>query len=228
MDGSVLVVAAHPDDEVLGCGGTIARMSREGRKVHILFVADGESSRSTESNGKNIQKLDDRLSDAKRACQILGCASVHSEQLPDNRLDGVELLRIVQIIERHIERYKPSTVFTHCFGDVNVDHKIVHEAVLAACRPQPGHYVKELIFFEIPSSTEWRVANSSTGFSPSLFVDITETLSIKLKAIKAYTTELRHFPHPRSLKAIEALATWRGATAGLSAAESFVIGRKIL
>jgi len=146
--------------------------------------------------------------------------------LPDNRLDGVELLDLVKRIEASIERHEPSVVLTHHAGDVNIDHQLVHEAVLAACRPQPGHPVDELLFFEIPSSTEWRPAGSRTTFVPNWFVDVSTTLPRKLDALRAYDSELRPFPHPRSLEAVEALARWRGATVGMLAAEAFVLGRK--
>jgi LmbE family N-acetylglucosaminyl deacetylase len=119
-------------------------------------------------------------------------------------------------------------VLTHHAGDVNIDHRVVHDAVIAACRPQPGYSVKELLFFEVPSSTEWRPPGSAEPFNPNWFFDITSTLATKMEALRAYEAELRAFPHPRSLKAVEALALWRGATAGVEAAEAFVLGRKIV
>jgi N-acetylglucosamine malate deacetylase 1 len=225
---SVLIVAAHPDDEVLGCGGTIARFCAEGRDVHVLLLADGESSRDSLEQGIDSGKIPARTSSAEEAACILECLSVEVCNLPDNRLDSLDLLDIVRIIEDRVERTKAGTVFTHFYGDGNVDHRIVHEAVLAACRPQPGHSVKELFFFEVPSSTEWRPPQSANPFTPGLFVDITSTLEKKIKAMAAYKDELRAFPHPRSVQAIEALARWRGATCGVFAAEAFVIGRKII
>jgi N-acetylglucosamine malate deacetylase 1 len=225
---TVLVVVAHPDDEVLGCGGTIARFAKEGRQVHVLQLADGESSRSSGAALKVGELFENRISAAQRACEIMGCASLECIGLPDNRLDSLELLDLVKIIEKHIDQYKPVTVFTHHSGDVNIDHRIVHEAVLAACRPLPGHSVRELIFFEIPSSTEWRPSASGLPYMPNMFVDISDTLPIKLQAMEAYASELRLFPHPRSLKAITALAQWRGATVGVEAAEAFISGRKLV
>lgn len=224
---SVLVVAAHPDDEVLGCGGTLARLSSDGHAVHVLLLADGESSRSgaAPASGKLIEV---RNAAASEACRILGCASVTIEQLPDNKLDTVALLDIVKLIERSISDVQPGIVFTHHSGDVNVDHRMAHDAVLAACRPQPGHPVKELYFFEVPSSTEWRPPGSAEPFLPNRFVDISQTLSAKLAALGAYAAELRSFPHPRSIEGVTALARWRGATVGVAAAEAFVVGRQIL
>jgi LmbE family N-acetylglucosaminyl deacetylase len=226
---TVLVVAGHPDDEVLGCGGTLARLAGDGVAVHILLLADGETSRTSVS-GQEIDphRVEARYAAAATACRILGCASVDVLALPDNRLDGQDLLDVVKHVEGFVHRYQPSTVLTHHAGDVNIDHRVVHDAVIAACRPQPGHSVKELLFFEVPSSTEWRPPGSGESFNPNWFVDITSTLATKLEALRAYEAELRAFPHPRSLKAVEALAHWRGATAGVEAAEAFVLGRKIV
>ncbi len=226
---TVLIIAAHPDDEVLGCGGTISRLAREGRTVHVLLMADGESSRATEDEQPaDTALIEVRNTAAQAACNILGCASVDCLALPDNRLDGLELLDVVQKVESFIEKYRPSTVFTHHAGDVNIDHQRVHEAVIAATRPHPGHPVRELFFFEVPSSTEWRPPGSAQPFLPNYFVDVSATLDRKLTALQAYTGELREFPHPRSLQAVEALARWRGASVGMQAAEAFMLGRKLI
>jgi len=222
---SVLVVAAHPDDEVLGCGGTLARMASEGHDVHLLLLADGETARP---RVKPSSKLAIRNAAADAAREIMGCSSVEVLGLPDNRLDSLDLLDVVKPIEAAVLRYAPGVVFTHHAGDVNIDHRIAHDAVLAACRPQPHHPVRQLLFFEVASSTEWRPPASSLSFVPNWFVDISATLDKKLAALQAYDSELREFPHPRSLKGIEALARWRGATIGVDAAESFILGRNIV
>ena len=228
MNDPVVVIAAHPDDEVLGCGGAIARMAKAGRPVHVLLMADGESSRVTaESGEKGSLLLSQRNAAAERACKILGCSSMKMLALPDNRLDSIDLLDIIKFIEAFIWEFSPSTIFTHHAGDVNIDHRIVHDAVIAACRPQPGNFVKELLFFEVPSSTEWRPPGSGEFFNPNWFCDITETLEVKMAALQAYQCELRDFPHPRSLAAIDALARWRGASVGFKAAEAFILGRKL-
>lgn len=229
MSDIVAVIAAHPDDEVLGCGGAIARAAIEGHAVHVLLLADGETAR-TQVGGQPVDpdKLPARRSAAEAAGKILGCASVEQLSLPDNRLDSVELLDVVQHIEAFLRRCQATTVFTHHAGDVNIDHRIVHDAVIAASRPQPGYPVKELLFFEVPSATEWRPPDSATPFNPTWFVDISRTLAIKLAALEAYRAELRPFPHPRSPEAVTALARWRGATVGVEAAEAFVLGRKII
>lgn len=228
MTDAILVVAAHPDDEVLGCGGTIAKFTREGRPVHILLLADGETARGLSGSAIDQRQVTARKAAAEAACGILGCSSVELLGLPDNRLDSLALLDVVWQIEAVIERHRPAVVLTHQCGDVNIDHRVVHEAVLAACRPQPSHSVRELLFFEVPSSTEWRPPGSAPAFHPNWFVDIGATLALKLAALEAYQAELRPFPHPRSLQAVEALAQWRGATAGVHAAEAFVLGRKII
>ncbi len=229
MNGAVAVIAAHPDDEVLGCGGTLARMAREGRDVHVLLLADGETSRlPAEGQPLDAALLGARHRAADTACAILGCRSVQLLGLPDNRLDSLELLDVVKLIERFLERHQPSTVFTHHPGDVNVDHRIAHDAVMAACRPQPGFPVTEVLLFEVASSTEWRTAGSAAPFHPNWFVDVSSDLAAKMAALSAYASEMRSFPHPRSLKAVEALAQWRGATMGCAAAEAFVLARRVV
>jgi LmbE family N-acetylglucosaminyl deacetylase len=223
MASPVAVVCAHPDDEVLGCGGTMAMLADQGRPVHVLLLADGETARPGPAPGQVLE----RGNAARRAAAVLGCASVQVEALPDNRLDGVELLDVVRIIEAFLCACGATTVFTHHRGDVNIDHRRVHDAVLAACRPVPGAMVEELLFFEVPSSTEWRPPGSGPVFEPNWFIDISRTLDRKLAALKEYEQELRPFPHPRSLEAVQSLARWRGASAGMQAAEAFMLGRKL-
>jgi LmbE family N-acetylglucosaminyl deacetylase len=192
-------------------------------------MADGETSRSDLVNGaSDTKRLAKRKSSAMQACKILGCASVQLLTLPDNRMDSLALLDVVKQIEKFINTHSPTTVFTHHSGDVNIDHRVVHDAVIAACRPQPMFSVRELLFFEVPSSTEWRPPGSADMFKPNWFVDISHTLCLKLQALQAYQNELRPFPHPRSIKAVEALAQWRGATVGVGAAEGFILGRKLI
>jgi LmbE family N-acetylglucosaminyl deacetylase len=228
MVNPVVVIAAHPDDEVLGCGGTLALMAKAGRPIHVLLAADGVLSRGNEAPHTNIEFLKRRNSAAINACQLLGCQSVELLDLPDNRLDSLDLLDIVKLVEEFIDKHRPTTIFTHHPGDVNIDHRILHDAVITACRPQPGFYVSELLFFEVPSSTEWRPPGSGMMFSPNWFFDISETLDVKLAALREYKDELRNFPHPRSIDAVDALARWRGASVGFKAAEAFVLGRKLI
>jgi N-acetylglucosamine malate deacetylase 1 len=226
VHGTVLVVAAHPDDEVLGCGGTLAKLAAQGSSVNVAFMSDGVTSRPADRT-VHAGQLEARKAAAARASAILGVKSLTFGEFPDNRMDSVALLDIARSIEVLIERIKPDTVFTHYPGDLNIDHRRVHQAVVTACRPQPGHPVRTLLSFEVPSSTEWQVAGTSPAFSPNWFEDITATLELKLAALDAYAAELRAWPHPRSREAVLHLARWRGATVGAHAAEAFVLGRKL-
>ncbi|TYQ25769.1 PIG-L deacetylase family protein [Pseudanabaena sp. UWO310] len=223
---NILVVAAHPDDEVLGCGGAIAKHIQQGDKVHILILAEGVTSRKSERNRDDSQaELSALEIVANKASHVLGVSSLSMHDFPDNRMDSCELLDIVKFIEKSIEQYQPQIVYTHHSGDVNIDHRCIHQAVVTACRPIPNHPVHTLLFFEIPSSTEWQTTSSALPFTPNWFVDISETLVLKLEALEAYESEMRSYPHPRSLEAVEYLARWRGATIGVKAAEAFILGR---
>lgn len=226
MTQSILVLAAHPDDEVLGCGGTIAKLADEGAAVHVAFLADGVFSRAAEEQAQQ-RELASRRAAAQKSCDILGVKSVSFGDLPDNRMDTIPLLEITQAVEALIAKHQPKMVFTHHAGDVNVDHRRLHEAVVTACRPQHGHPVKTLLCFEVPSSTEWQLPGSAPAFTPNWFVDISITLLRKMTAVEAYADELRAWPHPRSLQGIEHLAHWRGATVGVDAAEAFMLGRQL-
>ncbi len=226
----VLVIAAHPDDEALGCGGTIVRYAAEGYSVHLAFLADGVGARDepgTELAQQQREALDRRRAAARKAAEILGAASVSFDDLPDNQLDSVPLLDITQRVEALIAEHVPSIVITHHAGDLNIDHRRVHQAVMTACRPQQGHPVRTLLAFEVPSSTEWQPPGSGSAFEPNWFVDISDTLAAKHAALEAYHEEMRDWPHPRSLEAVEHLARWRGATVGCEAAEAFVLLRQL-
>jgi N-acetylglucosamine malate deacetylase 1 len=192
--------------------------------VHVAFLADGVSSRPGHESD-HVQVLATRRAAAATACRILGAQLPIFHDLPDNQLDTIPLLRITKIIEDLILNYEPDTVFTHHGGDLNIDHRRVHQAVVTACRPQPDHAVSTIFFFEVPSSTEWQAPGGGHGFEPNWFEDISSTLEKKLSALDAYAEELRAWPHPRSRNGIEALARWRGATAGVGAAEAFILGR---
>ncbi len=224
---NLLVIAAHPDDETLGCGGTLARLIREGNLVRVAFMADGVGSRA-EKGVQDIQALESRQEAASKACEVLGAPSPIFNDYPDNRLDTLPLLEIVQSIEILITKYQPDTILTHHFGDLNIDHQIVHKAVFTACRPQTGYPVQTLLTFETPSSTEWQTPVSARSFVPNWFVDITDTLEQKIMAAQCYVSELRQWPHPRSEQGLRHLAHWRGATVGVEAAEAFMLGRHCL
>jgi len=227
---AVLVVVAHPDDEVLGCGGTMARLAAEGHAVHLLVLADGVGARHVEG-GAATRMVDERRrrhAALQAACHALGVRSVDTADFPDNRMDTVAVLDVARRVEDAVAAYRPSMLLTHHAGDVNQDHRRTHEAVVAACRPQPGHPVETLLFFEVASSTEWQVPGAAPVFQPSWFVDTTRTISTQLAALACYAEELRPWPHPRSPEALRARAAWRGASVGCEAAEAFMVGRHLV
>lgn len=218
MVDTVLVIAAHADDEVLGCGGTIACHVAKGDNVKIVFMADGVGSRGDKSTLLQREKA------ACDAAEVLGASTPVFLGFPDNKMDSTPLLDIVQKLEAVIKDVKPSIIYTHYAGDLNVDHEITHRAVLTACRPQPDFCVKEIYSFEVLSSTEWN--KSSHGvFDPMMIVDISNSFDRKMAALKKYDMEMRTFPHARSYESVEALATYRGASFGFSKAEAFVVNR---
>jgi LmbE family N-acetylglucosaminyl deacetylase len=223
---NVLVVVAHPDDEVLGCGGTIAQHAQCGDSVHVLILAEGVTSRYRERDRhQKTSELSALAQAAYQAKEILGIDSLKLMDFPDNRMDSCDLLDVIKAIEPVIQKHAPERIYTHHPGDVNIDHQKISEAVITAARPLPKFQTKTILFFEVPSSTEWQVSPVHTSFFPNWFVDISKTLNVKQKALKAYESEMRSYPHPRSYTAIEHLARWRGATAGLEAAEAFVLAR---
>jgi LmbE family N-acetylglucosaminyl deacetylase len=223
-----LVLAAHPDDEVLGCGASMAKWCKNGHDVNVIILAEGATSRDEKRDRKSSNKELSLLEQsAQKAGKILGVLSVELLDYPDNRMDSVDLLDVVKTIEKHVAKLTPDVIITHHSGDLNVDHQIIHQAVMAACRPQPGHSVKRILVFEVPSATEWQSPTVGNSFVPNWFEDISKTLDLKIKALKVYESEMRKWPHARSLKAVEHLARWRGATIGTEAAEAFMLIRNI-
>lgn len=220
----ILVVAAHPDDEVLGCGGTLVRHAEAGDEVHVVFLADGESSRIMPAEAAAI---DARMATARAAGALLGIKKIHAFGLPDNRLDSLPLLDIVRPLEGLIEQLRPEIIYTHHHGDLNVDHRLAHQAVMTACRPVPGHSVRTIYCFEVPSSTEWQTPGISP-FTPNVFVEISPYLESKQQALQVYHRELRQSPHIRSLEAIQALGCWRGNSVGMFHAEAFCMVRSLI
>jgi LmbE family N-acetylglucosaminyl deacetylase len=164
---------------------------------------------------------------AEAAAAALGAKEVVLLGLPDNRFDSLPLLEIVHRLEELIARFRPELIYTHSASDLNIDHVIVNRAVVTATRPVPGCSVREILAFEVASSTEWRFQESSSAFQPRVFIDISDTLETKFAAMECYAAEMRPFPHPRSREAVTALAQWRGSTAGLPAAEAFELIRRI-
>ena len=229
MTNRILVVAAHPDDEILGCGGTIAQHANAGDEVQILITAEGATSRQSI---RNRVEVSDELSDlaiaANKSCKILGATDVELLNLPDNRLDSIDRLDLIKQIEERIQHHQPQVVYVHHSGDVNIDHRYLHEAVVTACRPTPGHCVRRLLSFEVASSTEWQPPGSAPTFNPNWFVDISVEWELKRTALEAYSSEMRPWPHARSIEAVEHLARWRGAQVSVEAAEAFCLLREIV
>ena len=219
LDMKILIVAAHPDDEILGCGGTIARLINEGYKAYTLILGEGITSRDavrdTEKREKEIRKIREC---AYKANETIGVKEVFIHDFPDNRFDTVPLLDIVKAIEKIKNKVKPDVIYTHHRGDLNIDHKITYNAVLTACRPLKGETLKAIYSFEIPSSTEW---NYPYSFNPNVFTEITQTVNKKIRALRCYESEIREFPHPRSEGLIKSTARRWGCAAGLKSAEAF-------
>jgi len=218
---SVLVVAAHPDDEALGCSGTMARHIKNGDKVAVVFMTNGIGARNPRS-----QDIDSRSLAANNACKSIGITSVTYNNFPDNSLDTVSFLEVVKSVEDSIQKLNPQIIYTHHKGDLNIDHQITHKAVLTACRPQPGHSVKEIYTFETLSSTEWQTPGD-LPFIPNHFVDISEHIEGKKNVLQHYGDEMRDEPHSRSIENSLRLAALRGSTVGVNFAEAFQVVRVI-
>lgn len=223
MTNRIVVIAAHPDDEVIGVGGTLTRHVDDGDEVHIIIVAEGATSRNESSN---LQKKNREVSElqlaSNAAAQIIGAQTPIFLGLPDNRLDSLQFLDVVQLLEGHIKKIDPHIIYTHHAGDLNIDHKLVNAAVVTSCRPMNVGSMKALYAFETVSSTEWNFGVSRSIFEPNHFVDISNSLERKIEALSCYEKEMREFPHPRSHEAIESLSRVRGSTVGFLAAEAFM------
>ena len=216
----ILVVAAHPDDEILGCGGTLLAHRDAGDEIALLFLTDGVGARGHGAAGSERQHASETVARKLNA-------SVHRCQFRDNQLDSHPLLEIVQAIEKIVNQYHPVRIYTHHHGDLNIDHEICHRAVLTACRPQPNHPVEQIFCFEVNSATEWNTPVAALAFLPSYFVDISSHTVEKRDLLNCYQQELRPFPHSRSPEAIAARDRVRGNSVGLEAAEAFMLVRWI-
>ena len=223
MTERVLVIAAHPDDEVLGCGGTMAMHTAAGDDVCIYIAAEGITSRDDARDPEQrVAELKELHHHSFTAAQHLGISEVHFGGFPDNRMDGVDLLDVTKSIESHVARWQPTIVYTQHPSDCNIDHTVVHRATLAACRPLPGTCIRSLRMYEVLSSSDY-ASRTVSSFSPDYFVTLSEqAVEAKINAMAAYSGELREWPHPRSLKAIHHQVGLRGCQCGVPAAEAFM------
>jgi LmbE family N-acetylglucosaminyl deacetylase len=215
-DDTVLVVGAHPDDEVLGAGGTMARHAAAGEAVHVLVVTEGTTQQYDDED-----LIEEKRRDARACADRLGVTGVHFGDLPDMRLDDVAHVEVNAVVEAVVDEVGPDVVYTHSRREVNRDHVAVHDSTLVATRPGSG--VSTVLAYETPSSTEW--SPRMAGFEPDLFVDIGDHLDAKIEAFEAYETEVREYPHPRSAESLRAVAKARGAACGAHAAEAFDVLR---
>jgi len=217
---NVLVLAAHPDDEVLGCGGTMARLAAEGCRVSVAILGQGAAARFAPGSPAAAAEVEALQERSRQAARILGAAEVRHFGLPDNRFDSLVLLDVVRLLEALGDELMPEVVYAQHGGDLNVDHAVTFRAALTAFRPLPGSAVQALYAYEVASSTEWAFAQFDPAFRPDTFVNVTGFLDLKLKALAAYEGEMRAFPHPRSERAVRAQAELRGAAVGVPAAEA--------
>ncbi len=223
----VLIVAAHPDDEIFGMGGTICALCEQGAEVSLLIVTDGSSSQY-----RDDPRLDEIIAakkeETKKAAEIVGIKEVIYGGLRDMRLDSTEHIEVNAVIEKAVAKIKPDTVFTHFWGDVNFDHKCVYNSTLVATRPTAWQCVKSLYCYSVASSTEWSPSSNPTQFMPNVFFDISRYADKKAAAIAAYKTELRDFPHPRSAEYVKKLDEAAGLRVGVASAEEFMLVRAVI
>lgn len=221
MNGPVLVVAPHPDDEVLGCGGTIARLTDAGTEVHVAIVTTGKPPRFSAEQAATVR------AESRVAHDLLGIAQTHFLALPAAELDRVPHAEVNAALSRVFAAVRPVTVFVPFVGDVHMDHQIVFRSCLVAARPRDANAPAKLLAYETLSETNWGAPGIDPAFAPTTFIDIADTLERKIEAFAAFTSQCRDFPDERSFEAIRALATLRGATVHRRAAEAFILVREI-
>lgn len=226
----IMIVAAHPDDELLGLGASMNKLIKEeGIKTHVVILGEGITSRSDVRNVDDWkEELEKHHQNMYSAASIIGYHSVKSYNFSDNRFDSHALLDIVKVIENEKKAFQPDIIFTHHGGDLNIDHQMTFQAVMTATRPMQEECVKAVITFETPSATEWQASSDPRHFSPNIFIEVSEdNLQAKINAMSSYQFEVREFPHPRSSKALQIMAQYRGYTVGKQLAEAFQIVRFI-
>lgn len=226
----ILVIVAHPDDELLGLGATMYRLINEySCQVRVIILGEGITSRSDARDQlKWKNELNVHRENIKTAQKAIGYDSVIIHDFPDNRFDTVALLDIIKIVEKEKRCFDPEVIFTHHGGDVNIDHQLTFEAVFTSIRPMYDEKVQTIICFETPSGTEWRAATDPKHFIPNMFIEVSEEgLQAKIKGMESYEFEKRKFPHPRSPEALRIQAQRWGVAVGKKYAEAFTIVRTI-
>lgn len=221
----ILVIAPHPDDEVLGCGGTIKMYANKGDRVYLCIATCAYTPDWSEKFIKN------REEEIKRAVEVLGIKKTFFLNLPTVKLDSIPQKEINDLISKCVEDIKPEIIYIPHRGDLNKDHQIIFESALVATRAKPDAFIKRIFSYEILSETEWgeqKIKKLEDVFLPTVYVDIKSTLMYKIKAMKCYKSELKNFPHPRSLKGITVLSEKRGMEAGLENAEAFILVKEII
>lgn len=225
----ILVVAAHPDDEILGCGGSLLYFKSKGYKIRVIFMSDGESSRNLKNKKKEKQLITLRKNQAKLVSKKSKFINPVFFDYPDNQMDTISLLEIVKKVENEIKNFKPSIIFTHFENDLNVDHKVAFNAVLTATRPKSKTFVEKIFCFEISSSTNFSFYNDKNKvFNPNVYIDISKFIKKKLTLLQIYKSEMRPWPHPRSIQGLKNLAKNRGSEIGSKFAEAFINIREII
>lgn len=227
MKNNILVISAHPDDEVLGCGGTANRLASEGHSVYFSIFGEGITSRYQNRDFADQSLLSNLKNDAQTAAKIIGVKDLFLYSFPDNRFDTVPLLDIIKQVEELVTKIKPDIIFTHHPGDLNIDHVILHRSVMTAVRPVHDFIIREIYTFEIPSSSEWAMNQFGSSFQPNTFFDIASTIDTKINAMEAYQSEKRSAPHPRAPESLRAIAQSWGRHAGCLYAEAFQLVRSI-
>ena len=226
----IMIVVAHPDDELLGLGATFHKLINEYNvKTHVVILGEGITSRSDVRDLKVWEnELTTHRENIKNAQKAIGYHSTSIHDFPDNRFDTVALLDIIKVVEKEKEMFKPEVIFTHHGGDVNIDHQRTFESVITCCRPMANEMVKTIIAFETPSGTEWRASSDPRHFVPNLFMRISEdNINAKIKGMESYEFERREYPHPRSPEALIIQAKRWGVVVGSDFAEAFCIIRLI-
>lgn len=219
----VLVIAPHPDDEVLGCGGTIRKYSDKGSEVFLCIVTKPYTPDWSEEYIKEKQK------EIESSNEILKIKKTFFLDFPTVKLNTIPQKELNDSISKIIEEVKPEVIFMPFFGDINKDHQLVSESSMVAARPKPDSQIKKVFLYEVLSETEWTkpAQKIEEVFIPNSYEDISEFLEYKLKAMEFYKSELKEYPHPRSLEGIKILAQKRGMEVGLKYAEAFMTLREI-